>query len=227
MTTENLNSIRERAAFITQRLEQHFGDPVQKTRSRPMDNLVLTILSQNTNDRNRDIAYRQLRERYASWEEVKDADLDEIEIAVRPAGLGKQKASTIKNVLNWISDTYGDLNIDFLCHMDPWEAIETFTTQKGIGIKTMAVVLCFSCGIDVFPVDTHVHRICRRLEFVPDKATADKTFRLMKDVVPVGKSYSLHVNFLRLGRQICHARKPMCEICPIRENCPFGKARFD
>jgi endonuclease III len=218
---DSFEEIKQRVERITTYLEQHFGDPVQKTRSNPLDNLVLTILSQNTNDKNRDIAYSQLRERFSTWEHVKNADISALENAIRPAGLGKQKAATINNVLNWINRTYGKLNIDFLCQMDPWEAIETFTTQKGIGVKTMAVVLCFSCGIDVFPVDTHVHRICRRLEIVPGRASAEKTFWSMKDVVPAGKAYSLHVNFLKLGRQICHARKPVCIKCPLRTLCPF------
>ncbi len=210
-----------RARIITELLEDHFGDPVQKTRSKPMDNLILTILSQNTNDRNRDVAYKQLRERYRTWDDVLKADVRDIEDAVRPAGLGKQKSTTIKNVLIWIADTYGEFNLDFLEDMDPIEAMEIFTAQKGVGVKTMAVVLCFSCGVDIFPVDTHVHRICRRLELVPDKASADKTFRIMKNFVPKGKSYSLHVNFLKLGRQICHARKPECDGCPLRKLCPY------
>jgi endonuclease-3 len=226
-TPEISSVLRKRAQAIDDLLEARFGIPVQKTRSAPMDNLILTILSQNTNDKNRDMAYRQLRQRYETWYDVRVAELTAIEDAIRPAGLGKQKSATIKNVLEWIFSTYGELNIDFLCRMNPLEALTVFTAQNGIGVKTMAVVLCFSCGIDMFPVDTHVHRICRRLQFVPDKASADKTFWLMRELVPSGKAYSLHLNFLKLGRQICLARKPECEVCPLRALCPMGNPDFD
>ena len=217
---ENKDQTKKRVEMIAESLETFFGLPLQKTRSRPIDNLIMTILSQNTNDRNRDMAYRQLRGSFPTWQDVLAADMKAIETAVRPAGLGKQKSATIKNTLQWILDTHGELDIDFLCDMDPYEAIDMFTTQKGIGVKTIAVVLCFSCNKDIFPVDTHVHRICRRLELVPDKASADKTFWLMQELVPAGKSYSLHLNFLKLGRQICRARRPVCERCPVRSFCP-------
>jgi endonuclease-3 len=104
--------------------------------------------------------------------------------------------------------------------MDPQDAVDTFTQLKGVGLKTMSVVLMFTCGVDIFPVDTHVHRICRRLALVPDKANAEKTHHLMQPQVPDGKSYSLHMNFLHLGRTICKAQKPRCEECPLVDLCP-------
>ena len=143
----------------------------------------------------------------------------DIEQAIRPGGLGKQKSLRIKEILLWIHRTFGKLNIDFLCQMQPQQAIDLFCTQKGIGIKTITVVLLFSCGVDVFPVDTHVHRICRRLGLVPEKTSAEKTYWLMQDYIPNGKSYSFHVNLLKLGRTICLARNPQCEECPLSKYC--------
>jgi len=110
--------------------------------------------------------------------------------------------------------------LDFLCDMDIEEAVDTFLQLKGIGIKTISVVLMFTCGKDIFPVDTHVHRLCGRLGLVPQKASAEKTHHLMQPLVPKGKSYSLHINLLKLGRTICKARKPDCAVCPLREFCP-------
>lgn len=119
-------------------------------------------------------------------------------------------------------EKYGSLNIDFVCHENPDEVTRTFMQLKGIGIKTISVVLMFTCGVDVFPVDTHVHRICRRIGFVDDKTSAEKTHWQMQPLIPDGKSYSLHMNFLKLGRTICNARKPQCTECPILALCNYG-----
>jgi endonuclease III len=209
------------AATVTL-LEQKFGCPENKLEIKPLDNLMLTILSQNTNDKNRDLAYQRLRERFPTWEQVMTADIAEIGEAIKPAGLWQQKSQRIRDILIWINKTYGRLNIDFLCEMTPQEAIDLFCTQKGIGVKTISVVLLFSCGIDIFPVDTHVHRLCRRIGLVPDNVSAEKTFWLMKDLVPKGKSLSLHINLLKLGRTICLARKPNCPQCPLNKFCEFS-----
>jgi len=205
-------------------LEQRFGTPQQVSKLDPLSNLVLTILSQNTNDKNRDQAYQSLRTAFPTWEEVMQAPVEAIESAIRPGGLAKQKSIRIKNILQWIHQKYGALNLDALCTMHPEQAIETFTQLKGIGVKTISVVLMFSCGVDIFPVDTHVHRICRRIGFVPATATAEKTFWLMQPVVPKGKSFAFHINLLKLGRTICLARKPRCPECPINQHCDYYQA---
>lgn len=201
-------------------MEAAFGEPVWPGRSNPLDCLVKTILSQNTNDKNRDNAYLHLREKFPDWTSVMNASVGDIADAIRPAGLANQKSQRLKDILLWINRTYGSLNLDFLCDMEPQEVIDTFTQLKGIGIKTISVVLMFICGVDIFPVDTHVHRICRRLHLVPENASAEKTYYMMQPVVPTGKSYSLHFNFLRLGRTICIARKPHCPECPLHDLCP-------
>ncbi|MCU0642760.1 MAG: endonuclease III [bacterium] len=210
-----------KAAKVTAALEQKFGIPRRDSILDPLSNLILTVLSQNTNDKNRDQAYRRLKERFPGWDQVMKTDVREIEDAIRPGGLAKQKSENIQNILRWIQHEYGRLNLDSLCDENPDAAIEKFCQLKGIGIKTISVVLMFSCGVDIFPVDTHVHRICRRLGFVPDKATAERTFWMMRSLVPKGKSFSLHMNFLKLGRTICLARKPRCEQCPISKLCDF------
>lgn len=207
-------------AIITDRLEKAFGIPRWKGRGKPLGSLVLTVLSQSTNDRNRDVAYVRLKERFPEWKSVMNAPAEEIADAIRPAGLANQKSARIKNILQWIFDTYGTFDLEFLCDMDPEQVTETFLKLKGVGIKTISVVLMFTCGVDVFPVDTHVHRICRRLGLVGEKATAEKTHYHMQTLVPDGKSYSLHNNFLRLGRTICKAQKPKCIECPLNDLCP-------
>ncbi|NOZ60143.1 MAG: endonuclease III [Calditrichaeota bacterium] len=211
----------ERVKRIVKKLENAFGIPQRKNVSDPLSTLILTVLSQSTNDKNRDTAYRRLQEKYSTWEQVMRGDVKVIADAIRPGGLANQKSERIQAILRWIYDEYGKLELDFVCDMKPDEIIEKFTRLKGVGVKTISVVMMFSCGIDIFPVDTHVHRICRRLGLVPDKATAEKTFWQMQPLVPPGKSYSLHMNFLKLGRTICFARKPKCEICPIQRECDY------
>ncbi len=213
--------INEKVIKIVATLEEKFGIPERTTDFDPLSNLILTVLSQNTNDKNRDQAYKRLKERFPNWEQVMQADVKEIEVAIRPGGLAKQKSERIKNILKWIHQEYGSLNLDALCKMKPREAIDKFCQLKGIGMKTISVVLMFSCGVDIFPVDTHVHRICRLVGLVPQNSSAEKTFWLMQPIIPKEKSFSLHVNFLKLGRAICIARKPRCEQCPINSFCDY------
>jgi len=216
--------LTEKVANIVASLEDKFGIPQRKTNLDPLSNLILTVLSQNTNDKNRDQAYHRLKESFPTWDQVMGANVKKIKAAIRPGGLAKQKSERIKNILKWIHQEYGSLNLDNLCTMNPEEAIEKFCQLKGIGVKTISVVLMFSCGIDIFPVDTHVHRICRLLGLVPKNATAEKTFWLMQPHVPEGKSFSFHINLLKLGRTICLARKPRCEQCPISSFCDYFQA---
>lgn len=212
---------QQKVAAIVDALEKRFGSPQRTEVMDPLSNLMLTILSQNTNDRNRDQAFRRLRERFSTWEDVMTGDVRVLEDAIRPGGLARQKSERMQHILRWLWERYGRLNLDFLCQMEPQEAIDLFCQLKGIGVKTISVVLMFSCGVDIFPVDTHVHRICLRLGLVPDKASAEKTFWLMRQLVPTNKSFSLHMNLLRLGRTICLARKPHCEQCPLTAYCHF------
>ncbi|MGQ9559400.1 MAG: endonuclease III domain-containing protein [Candidatus Oleimicrobiaceae bacterium] len=210
-----------RTAQVTCLLEEAFGEPRWHGPADPLDVLIRTILSQNTNDRNRDLAYDALRARYPRWELLLDAPVEEIAAAIRVAGLSNQKSARIKQILAWIAHRYGALDLRPICAQPPGEVIDTFMRLKGIGIKTISVVLMFACGHDIFPVDTHVHRICLRLGLVPPGSSAEKTHRLMQPLVPQGKAYSLHMNLLRLGRSICRARTPNCQACPLRTLCPY------
>jgi endonuclease-3 len=223
MSTKDTDRARLKAlvAEITERLETAQGIKRWKGKSDPLDELMLTLLSQSTNDNNRDMAYQRLREKYPTWRQVREAGAGAVAERIKPAGLANQKSGRMIDILRWIDDTYGDLNLDFLHDMPVEEAFETFTQLKGVGVKTMAVVLMFACGRDIFPVDTHVHRICRRLALVPDNADAVKTFHLMAPLVPEGKGYSLHMNFLQFGRTICAARSPRCGACPLNDLCPW------
>lgn len=210
-----------KTAKVVQALEGRFGVPQWRGRRDPLDVLIRAILSQNTNDDNLDKAYNRLKERFPTWKEVRMADPRDIAEAIRPGGLANQKSRRIKDILVWIESTYGELNLDFLCKMDPDEAIRVFCAHKGIGIKTISVVLAFACGKDVFPVDTHVHRITRRLGLVPANAIPEKTHWLMKGLIPPGKSPTFHLNLLRLGRTICRPKNPLCDQCPLWRYCEY------
>ncbi len=214
-------------AKIIELLEQFFDVPQWKGGTDPLSGMIKTILSQNTNDRNRDMAWSGLKERFPDWSMLLQVPAADIADAIRPAGLANQKSRRIQIFLQWLAEHYGKLNLDFLCGMPPEKAIETFTRFKGIGIKTISVVLMVSCGVDIFPVDTHVHRICRRLGLVPENANAEKTHYLMQPLVPAGKSYSLHMNILKLGRTICKARRPLCQECPLAALCPSCRITAD
>lgn len=213
--------IEEKVAAVVARLEARFGEEKWRSGGDPLESLILTVLSQNTSDVNRDRAYQRLRQRFPTWEEVLSADLKELEDALRPGGLAQQKAPRIQQILAWVKETQGRLSLDFVCELPVDEAIRLLTRLPGVGVKTVAVVLAFACGKDVFPVDTHVHRICRRLGFVPSKASAEKTFAIMEELVPAGKKFSFHINLLRHGRTICKAQNPRCWECPIVEYCQY------
>ena len=159
----------QNVADITKRLEDNLGIPTWKGRGNPLGSLILTVLSQSTNDRNRDTAYQRLKQSFSDWEAVMNSPADKIADAIRPAGLANQKSQRIKDILKWVYETYGSFNLDCLCDMDSEQVIDTFLNLKGVGIKTISVVLMYTCGKDIFPVDTHVHRICKRLGLVPEK----------------------------------------------------------
>ncbi len=208
-------------AVIAKRLNDYFGEPVRTQTENALDSLIETILSQNTNDKNRDLAFRRLKQAFPEWKTVETAPTEAIEEAIRPAGLAPQKAPRIKQVLEWLRETHGSLNLDFICEWPEEKAIETLSKLKGVGVKTSSVVLLFACQKDVFPVDTHIHRITKRVGLIPAKTSAANAHRLLGQWVPKGEAFSLHINLLKLGRTICKARRPKCEMCPIRDVCDY------
>ncbi len=187
----------------------------------PLAGLVRTLLSHNTTDPNAFAAFDRMKERYPTWREVHHAPVRELAETIRIAGLNNQKAERIQKLLGFVHETYGEYTADVLKGMNFDGALETFGNLPGVKHKTLAVVLAFDLGVDVFPVDTHVHRLCRRLGFVPDDFDAVKTFKTMRDLVPEGKSYSLHLHLIRHGREVCHARKPECASCLARDLCLY------
>ncbi|HID96191.1 MAG TPA: endonuclease III [Candidatus Latescibacteria bacterium] len=219
--------LRAKVESIIEALEAKFGVPQREARKDPLNVLIGAILSQNTSDRNSGRAYQALRGRFPTWDDVLSAETDQIADTIRIGGLADQKARRIKDILLWIKKTHGRLNLDFICDMDPQDVIDTFCRLKGIGIKTMSVVLCFACGRDVFPVDTHILRVSERLGLVPPKTPPDKAHRILGGLVPEGKAYPFHLNLLAFGRGICKARDPKCEECPVPEYCLMKSGAMD
>jgi endonuclease-3 len=201
-------------------LKSYFGEAKITRQPDPLDQLILTILSQNTSDHNRDLAFAELKRRYPDWEQAAGAKPDDLAHAIRAGGLANQKSYNILNILKWLKTTHNEYSLNWLEKLPLEEAITQLTGFKGVGVKTAAVVLCFCFKAEVFPVDVHIHRICRRLRLVPESASAEKTHYLMQPLIPEGEALSLHLNMLKLGRIFCRPRNPNCKDCPVQEICP-------
>lgn len=189
--------------------------------SDPMDELVSCILSQNTNDGNRDRAFAALQLRYKNWQEVVDAPLEELVDTLRPAGLANQKAPRIQNALRRIRDEVGSYNIEFLRDLPLEDARAWLTSFDGIGPKTAAIVLCFAFGRAAFPVDTHIYRVGQRIGFIPSNFNVERAHPLMESIVPPEMHYAFHIYLIRHGRDTCKAPRPRCERCPLQQWCDY------
>jgi len=185
----------------------------------PVDSLVLTILSQNTNDVNRDRAFVRLRERFPGWAAVRDAPLNELVEAIRPAGLAPTKAPRIQAALLRCTGQAGELSLDFLRAMPLHEARQWLIGMRGVGPKTAAIVLLFALGRPAFPVDTHIHRVTRRLGLIPEQTSREKAHDLLEAMLPSETFYSFHINLIEHGRDTCHARRPKCANCLLQDTC--------
>lgn len=206
---------------IHRKLRQCYGDPPHRPDGAPLAALVNTILSQNTNDRNRDIAFAALRTRFPTWEAVRDAPTDAVIDAIRPAGLAPTKGPNIQAALRQITAERGELSLDFLDMLSLEEARQWLTKLNGVGPKTVAIVLLFALGRPAFPVDTHVHRVTRRLGLIPQNTSREKAHILLESLIPPELYWTLHINLIAHGRQVCHARPPMCAECPLQTHCAF------
>jgi endonuclease-3 len=213
-----------RALKVHETLLKAFGEPTWRNPLPPVDELVSTILSQNTNDTNRDRAFFSLRAKFATWESVRDAQAEEVVAAIRPAGLANQKGPRIQQVLRQITEERGSLDLSFLKDLHIEEARAWLMKFNGVGPKTAAIVLCFSLGRPAFPVDTHIYRVTGRIGLRPEKMTVEQAHPHLEDLFPPETYYAAHLNLIRLGREICSARKPNCAVCPIRKLCNYGKA---
>lgn len=205
-------------------LGEVFGYPDWRPFLPPVDELVDCILSQSTNDRNRDIAFDALKASFPTWEDVMNAPTDAVIAAIKPAGLANQKGPRIQGVLRRIHDERGEINIDFLADLPLDEARDWLTSFEGVGPKTAAIVLCFAFMRPAFPVDTHIHRVGQRIGFLPEGISADKAHPIMEAIVPASDHFAFHLNLIRLGREICQARRPRCEICPLTDHCDYYQA---
>jgi len=221
VSNASLKKLKAKARGVTRLLEERYGIPEPKRRGDPLDVLIQTILSQNTNDRNRDRAYQRLKARFPHWEDVVQARRREVIEAIRPGGLAEQKARRIREILRWVEKREGRLSLAFLKKMSSEEIIETLGSLKGIGPKTVHCVLLFGLEREAFPVDTHVLRVGKRLGFIPENVNAEKAHGWMAPLIPKGKSLSLHLNLIELGRSLCRANHPQCEICFLSKECLY------
>lgn len=212
---------------VHRRLIAVYGEPPGRIHREPVAQLVSTIISQNTNDQLTARACARLRQRFPAWEAVQEAPVDEIAAAIKVAGLGPQKAKHIKGALLRITEERGELSLDFLATMPVTEAKVWLTSLSGVGPKTAAIVLLFSLEMPAFPVDTHVHRISRRLGLIPEKASREKAHDILERITPEEIYYPFHLNLIVHGRQTCKAQKPRCEDCPLINLCDWFQARGD
>ena len=215
------------AGEVHRRLLDFYGQPTWRNPLPPVDELVSTILSQNTNDINRDRAFESLRRAFPTWEAVREADPGSVVAAIRPAGLANQKGPRIQQVLREINRERGSLELNFLKDMPLEEARAWLMKFKGVGPKTAAIVLLFSLGRPALPVDTHIYRVTGRIGLRPEKMTVEQAHVHLEHLFLPETYYAVHLNIIRLGREICAARKPACRVCPLRAVCKYGKTLGD
>jgi endonuclease III len=211
-------------SWVIDRLRAEYGPPAGHRRLPALDELVLTMLSQNTSDLNRDRAYAAMRERFPTWEDVLAAPPAELVEALRPGGLANQKGPRIQAVLATLAAGPHGLDLQWLAELDPEAASAWLTALPGVGIKTASCVLLFSLGEPVMPVDTHVHRVAGRLGLLPAGTTAEAAHVLLTEATPADRMLEAHLLLIEHGRRTCRARRPLCADCRLLERCPHGQA---
>lgn len=212
--------------YIVQNLENTFGEPKLSPKSNLLEMLVKIILSQATTGANSRRTFQNLKEHFGNWENLLNADESEIADAIRLGGLADQKSKVIKDIFHQVTNKHGSLSLNFVEKMPNEEAQKYLQSFRGIGPKTAACTLLFALHKEVFPLDTHIFRIFKRMGILPEKVTDKKAHLLLDELVPKGKFYSLHVNLIRLGKQTCRPQNPKCEECPLVEYCDFGLAKI-
>jgi len=220
-TTQAENSFINKAQVLYKKLKEFYGIPEWRQPLPAIDELISTILSQNTNDTNRDRAFNRLKARFRTWEAVKSAPVKGVVEAIRPAGLANQKAPRIQSILRQISAERGRLDLDFLRSETRKNAHSWLSQFKGVGPKTAAIVLQFSLGIPAFPVDTHIYRVSGRVGLRPTKMSVEKAHSWLEQLFTPNQYGPAHLNIIRLGREICHPRSPDCKNCPLNSICDF------
>jgi endonuclease-3 len=213
--------LQRRALKVHEKLLDAFGQPTWRHPLPPIDELVSTILSQNTNDLNRDRAYTALCGQFPTWENVRDAKQADVIAAIRVAGLANQKGPRIQNVLREITAERGNLDLAFLKDLPLEEARSWLMRFHGVGPKTAAIVLQFSLDRPAFPVDTHIYRVTGRIGLRPLKMNVEQAHVHLEKLFTPETYYAAHLNLIRLGREVCHPRKPDCPHCPVRQLCDY------
>ncbi|HWW76761.1 MAG TPA: hypothetical protein VNZ44_15290 [Pyrinomonadaceae bacterium] len=210
--------------YIVQNLEHAYGVPENKwTGWDVLDMLVAVILSQATSDANSARTYDALKKRFPTWDALLRAREQTLVETIRLGGLANQKAAVIRGLLKEIKERHGSFDLSFLRARPALEAVEYLSSFRGVGPKTAACTLLFACGLEVFPLDTHIFRVLRRVGLIPVRCSDRFAHEVMNRVVPAGKFYSFHVNLIRHGRKLCRPRDPLCERCPIVEYCDYGQ----
>jgi endonuclease-3 len=213
--------------YIVQNLERAYGVPENRwTDWDVLDMLVAVILSQATSDANSDRTYDALKQRFPTWDLVLRAREATLVDTIRPGGLANQKAAVIRGLLRQVKERHGSFDLSFLRGLPALEAVAYLASFRGVGPKTAACTLLFACGVEVFPLDTHIFRVLRRVGLIPLKCSDEFAHRVLNRLVPAGKFYSFHVNLIRHGRKLCRPRDPVCERCPVVEYCDYGQSRI-
>jgi endonuclease-3 len=207
---------------VHRRLEEVFGRPRKETAGDPLDGLILTMLSQNTNDRNRDRAFARLKERFPTWEAALKAGPQALEEAIRVGGLARIKSRRIWALLDQLRHTQGRISLQHLRGLPSEEAEQRLLAIPGVGKKTARCVLLFHLGRDAFPADTHILRVTRRLGWIPEQATADRAHEILQGLIPPPCMFSLHLNLIHLGRTLCRPKASRCPSCPVQPWCQHG-----
>lgn len=218
--------LREKILETDRRLSQVFGKPKLRGGD-PVAELVSCILSQATTDAQSGAAYNALVKRYPTWAQLRDARVSDIARVIKQSGLANEKAQYIKGALQYIERERGAFTLDFLNDMSEHDARKWLTQIHGVGPKTASIVLLFAQKRNVFPVDTHVHRVTRRLGWISEKTTANQAHQLLETQIPSGAYYRMHVNLIRLGREICRAQNPLHAVCPLRDLCDYYQTQTE
>jgi endonuclease III len=221
--TFSQSKLLQRATAIDRILAETYGVKIQHCHTDPTSELILTILSQNTNDTNRDRAFKTLKERFPTWADIASASSLNIAKAIEVGGLSTIKSKRIKKILSQISERSPDFTLSFLDKMTDQEVRDYLSSFVGVGPKTVACVMLFSLGRNIMPVDTHVHRVGQRLGLIPDGFTAEKAHQLFLDLKLPLNLYQMHLNLIAHGRTLCRPRNPKCSECPLKRYCLYYK----
>jgi endonuclease III len=221
MAHSAVKHVEESLPYIIQNLKSVYGMPECERDLDPLDVLIQTILSQSTTNVNSHRAFESLKRRFPTWEQARRARATSIEAAIRSGGLARQKSVRIKKLLNEIYERRGSLDLSFLSTAPLEEAIEFLASFNGVGPKTVACTLLFACNRPVFPIDTHIFRIGRRIGLIPERCSDHEAHRMMTAMIPGGRFYEVHVNMIRHGRKICRPQQPLCEQCCLIDYCAY------